>query len=505
MHKGGVDSVKISLYQVIDALAGFDLSYPDDFDPETSYSGIELFANQPIEVNTLYVAQDAIPEGAERASFIVASEHANPTEGGLHVAGASAPIVANALMHHTLLLSRTLDNMREKLYEHHDIQGFCEVIAHFAGNPAIAYDAALLPSGQAGFPKDVALDLFGSDKADRDFVLRTIPDWKRQEGEDVFARTDARRLEDATGRMSTVACNVISAEGFQGYLELFEVNKPITDGQMELLEEAARIAATSPFPFGESGLALSHLQGRPIQGDLTASWLSALHWRKDDGVYVIAISVPTDRLDDKLYIDHIIRMTRLVVPYSVSQQMGEMPVLVANNRLVGREQAVEHVAAFLEKLGEGAYVGASEVFEGVSRVHEGFVHAQFAARYARKTQDKSHAAKSVALFEECRFAFFSELCNLEENTPLIVDADIARMFADDARSGSENVSTIKTYIETGFNLNATAKLLSVHRNTIAYRLKHIAERYGIDLSSPIDDPDLVFQVLLSAKALLGDS
>ena len=72
-------------------------------------------------------------------------------------------------------------------------------------------------------------------------------------------------------------------------------------------------------------------------------------------------------------------------------------------------------------------------------------------------------------------------------------------------TGSENVRTAKSYIETGFNLAATAQALSMHRNTVAYRLKHIAERYEVDLSSPITDPTLVFQVLLSAKMLLGEA
>ena len=39
----------------------------------------------------------------------------------------------------------------------------------------------------------------------------------------------------------------------------------------------------------------------------------------------------------------------------------------------------------------------------------------------------------------------------------------------------------------------------------SFRLKHIADRYGIDLSTPVDDPGLVFRVLLSCKVLLGDA
>jgi DNA-binding PucR family transcriptional regulator len=87
----------------------------------------------------------------------------------------------------------------------------------------------------------------------------------------------------------------------------------------------------------------------------------------------------------------------------------------------------------------------------------------------------------------------------------MLDAAVAHMHADDLESGTDNVLTAKTYIETGFNLNATAQAISVHRNTMAYRLKQIHDRYGIDLSVPVADHDLVFRVLLSCKILLGDS
>ena len=62
----------------------------------------------------------------------------------------------------------------------------------------------------------------------------------------------------------------------------------------------------------------------------------------------------------------------------------------------------------------------------------------------------------------------------------------------------ENLKKMESLIQ---QLNDAADALSVHRNTIAYRLRHIREKYGIDLSNAADDNDLVFQVLLSCMIL----
>ena len=129
-------------------------------------------------------------------------------------------------------------------------------------------------------------------------------------------------------------------------------------------------------------------------------------------------------------------------------------------------------------------------------LHEAYEHARFAARFAYEQR-----AENAIRFEECRFADFVDLCDLEGNRALVVDANVARLHADDLQAGSQNMLTARTFIEAGFSLNATAKELSVHRNTVVYRLKLIHDSYGIDLSAPVEDRELVFQVLLSAKLL----
>jgi sugar diacid utilization regulator len=66
----------------------------------------------------------------------------------------------------------------------------------------------------------------------------------------------------------------------------------------------------------------------------------------------------------------------------------------------------------------------------------------------------------------------------------------------DAAHGSQLVMTLSEYLECGGNYNATAKVLSVHRSTLKYRLKRIREVSGYDIGLP----DTQFNLQLAARA-----
>lgn len=54
------------------------------------------------------------------------------------------------------------------------------------------------------------------------------------------------------------------------------------------------------------------------------------------------------------------------------------------------------------------------------------------------------------------------------------------LLAYDARTGSDLTTTLKTYVESGGNLAATADRLFLHRNSVAYRLQRIQDLAGMD-------------------------
>jgi sugar diacid utilization regulator len=67
----------------------------------------------------------------------------------------------------------------------------------------------------------------------------------------------------------------------------------------------------------------------------------------------------------------------------------------------------------------------------------------------------------------------------------------------DAEHGSELVATLRAYVRTHFNLTRSAEILSVHPNTVVYRLRRIRELGGRD---PYDVDDLVI-LSLALRAL----
>lgn len=66
----------------------------------------------------------------------------------------------------------------------------------------------------------------------------------------------------------------------------------------------------------------------------------------------------------------------------------------------------------------------------------------------------------------------------------------------DASHGAQLVTTLTEYLECGGNYDATAKVLSVHRSTLKYRLRRIREVSGYDLGLP----DTRFNLQLAARA-----
>ncbi|MBR2123184.1 MAG: helix-turn-helix domain-containing protein [Lachnospiraceae bacterium] len=65
----------------------------------------------------------------------------------------------------------------------------------------------------------------------------------------------------------------------------------------------------------------------------------------------------------------------------------------------------------------------------------------------------------------------------------------------DRNNNTDYVNTLRYYLSTNFSLQETARLIHVHRNTVAYRVRRMTELFGIDYSSS----EQCFQLTLSLR------
>ena len=96
------------------------------------------------------------------------------------------------------------------------------------------------------------------------------------------------------------------------------------------------------------------------------------------------------------------------------------------------------------------------------------------------------------------------ITRLEERESLqsFAHETLAALLAYDERQNADLIHTLEAYFSAHGNLATTAAELNVHRNTLLYRLRRVAEIGGIDLKQP--ETRLALQVALAIQRLLPE-
>lgn len=123
---------------------------------------------------------------------------------------------------------------------------------------------------------------------------------------------------------------------------------------------------------------------------------------------------------------------------------------------------------------------------GISGCHQGL--APLATSYAEAREAVGIAVSTgtsgrVVAFDE---VLIDSIVRGSRHANRVLDATIAPLLAYDAEHKVELVPTLRSYVETGFNLTRCAENRCVHPNTIVYRLRRIKELTGRDPHVPDD-------------------
>lgn len=188
-----------------------------------------------------------------------------------------------------------------------------------------------------------------------------------------------------------------------------------------------------------------------------SSWASALNWSSSP-VSVIAGSI--DRADAEPVIEELRALARRSRLDLLAGVQGSSLILV----LGGTENPMEAAEKFAGRFGPGPVV----VGPAVPDLRSAGASARAALSGLRAAPGWPDAPRPASAFE------------LLPERALDGDADAARTLVTDVyepllAGGTALLDTLTAYLEQGSSLEATARMLFVHPNTVRYRLKRVTE------------------------------
>jgi len=124
-------------------------------------------------------------------------------------------------------------------------------------------------------------------------------------------------------------------------------------------------------------------------------------------------------------------------------------------------------------------VGVSGCHATIADVATGYAEARDAVEIAVGTGIRGRAL----LFDE---VLIDHMVRSSPHGDRILDSTLRPLLDYDADKRAELVSTLRAYVDSGFNLTRSAEVLQVHPNTVVYRLRRIRELSGRDPQDPND-------------------
>lgn len=202
--------------------------------------------------------------------------------------------------------------------------------------------------------------------------------------------------------------------------------------------------------------------------EMVVSRASALGWPSQGSVMVVV--GPSDAEKDLESYRHAAQVLGLTA--LVSRQGGRVILIASSDKLKTRADAMTLVTKLDSQFGKGNIIVGPLAPDLASANHSAHTTLS-AARVAYAWPDCPRVASSAELLPERALA----------NQPDACAALLGKIYEPLMLAGGELLHTAASFLEHG-SLEATARSLFVHPNTVRYRLKRISEVTGNSLTDP---------------------
>lgn len=215
-----------------------------------------------------------------------------------------------------------------------------------------------------------------------------------------------------------------------------------------------------------------------------------------DTLYMVVLRPRTDALTPKAASHVRDQLMPILVHCLYALYRGALVVTL--NRRNG-EEVGDYAKGVLRKVAaaNSLSVGISNPFHSLVDIRTYYQQATDAITYGTIV---SHAIDDHGIFRYRDYAYVQMLAELGREHDLLqfCHPALRRLLDYDKGHGTELVDTLFEYLQNACNTTRAAKMLSLHKNTLLYRLGRIRETIGFDLSSGED----LYQLAFSYRILL---
>lgn len=328
---------------------------------------------------------------------------------------------------------------------------------------------------------------------------RKVP-WLENSAEvyaELFRSQGARRVSRAPNSLGRLAVAIRAGTQPLGSIWVVDADGSLAADAERAIERAADVAALHLLRARSSAdlarAQRSELVRRLLEGSESGHLLTSQMGYEPQGAFVVlacqpALAKPVDEVNMSRLVD-LIRLhcqshqpstecvtigTTVYALFAGSAAIDLGRVSLMAQKLIARSEAALTIDL---KISVGTSCASSEqIFRSRTDADLGLTLLSQTTAHASLV-DARDARSQLALLE------ISQI--VRDNDRLISDA--ARNIIDsDARSGTEYAKTLRCYLEHARDSAATAQALSVHQNTLRYRLRRASELFTIDLANADD-------------------
>lgn len=313
-------------------------------------------------------------------------------------------------------------------------------------------------------------------------------------------------ISETTDRYSFLSTNAIVDGKFAGRLTHCNAYREFTAGYASLagyLNSVLEMIAKRNMDDGlvgqdNSNVFLELLGSWHTSPEWVEGHLRKIGWRRDEAVYlVVCASRNREAVRDIKDVKFIsARLSKVFPKEYVFEYKGDVIVVV-------RCQSVPRDEDDLQKRLRGvlsadeAVCAVSLVFFDVCKIKDFYDQCLYIVENGQRLSDR------LVLFYEAFFLdHLLDRCGIGGNYSWIIDPRVALLRSYDKKCGTDLVKCLKVYIECCFSRKVAAQRLSVHYNTLKYKLEKVKEISQIDTACMMRVPgNELLHVLLSVSLL----